>query len=43
MATDTHREKFYLVPISDRPWKEHLERQFERELFCNVLPLDKSG
>lgn len=42
-VTDTHREKFYLVPISDRPWKEHLERQFERELFCNVLPLDKSG
>ncbi|MGY5450192.1 hypothetical protein ACVFI8_04525 [Agarivorans sp. MS3-6] len=42
-VTDTCRETFYLVPINKRPWRQHLEQQYERELFCNVLPLDKSG
>jgi len=42
-VTDTSRETFYLVPVSNKPWREQLEHQYERELFCNVLPLDKSG
>ncbi|GAB6262310.1 hypothetical protein L4174_009915 [Photobacterium sp. CCB-ST2H9] len=42
-VTDTSRENFYLVHISKRSWREQLEQQYERELFCNVLPLDKSG
>ncbi|GAB1621367.1 hypothetical protein F9L16_02430 [Agarivorans sp. B2Z047] len=42
-VTDTNRETFYLVPISQRNWREHLEKQYEKDLFCNVLPLDKSA
>lgn len=42
-VTDTSRENFYLVPVTNKPWREQLEHQYERELFCNVLPLDKSG
>ncbi len=40
-VTDTGREKFYLIAVSDRPWREQLEAQYERELYCNnVLPFD---
>ncbi|UXI02332.1 hypothetical protein [Photobacterium sp. TY1-4] len=42
-VTDTCRETFYLMPVSKKPWREQLESQYERELFYNVLPLDKSG
>ncbi|MEL6116515.1 hypothetical protein P0Y67_14975 [Photobacterium sp. SP02] len=42
-VTDTSRENFYLVHLSKKSWRDQLERQYERELFCNVLPLDKSG
>ena len=42
-VTDTSRDVFYLVPVAKRPWREQLENQYERDLFCNVLPLDKSG
>ncbi|CAH0533404.1 hypothetical protein VST7929_01270 [Vibrio stylophorae] len=38
-VTDTSRELFYLVPISRSYWRDELEQQFERELFCNVLPI----
>ena len=42
-VTDTSRETFYLMPVSKKSWREQLESQYERELFYNVLPLDKSG
>ncbi|WP_413110495.1 hypothetical protein [Thaumasiovibrio sp. DFM-14] len=45
-VTDTTREKFYLVSIIDKPWREQLEKQYEKELYCNnILPFDydKSG
>lgn len=42
-VTDTTRDMFYLVPIANRPWKEQLKRNYERDLYCNVLPLNKSG
>ena len=43
-VTDTAREHFYLVPVVNRPWREQLERQFEKDLFYNVLMLEtKSG
>ncbi len=40
-VTDTSREQFYLVPVYDRPWREQLDRQYEKELFYNVLMLEK--
>ncbi|MEC6795619.1 MULTISPECIES: hypothetical protein [Photobacterium] len=42
-VTDTTREMFYLVPISERPWRKQLEKHYEHDLYCNVLPLNKSG
>nr|WP_086938287.1 hypothetical protein [Thaumasiovibrio occultus] len=45
-VTDTSREKFYLIPIADRPWREQLEARYEKDLYINnVLPFDfdKSG
>ena len=43
-VTDTGRENFYLVPISQAiNWRERLEYQFEKELFCNIYPIEKSG
>lgn len=43
-VTDTSRESFYLVPVSQaKNWREQLEYQFEKEMFCNIYPIDKSG
>ncbi|GAA5646300.1 hypothetical protein VPR01S_18_00030 [Vibrio proteolyticus NBRC 13287] len=43
-VTDMGRETFYLIPISDAlPWRERLEYQYEKELFCNIYPMEKSG
>ena len=43
-VTDTSRENFYLVPVSQSiNWRERLEYQFEKELFCNIYPIEKSG
>lgn len=42
-VTDTTREMFYLIPISERPWRKQLEKHYEYDLYCNVLPLNKSG
>lgn len=43
-VTDTSREKFYLIPInSAENWRKKLEIQYEKELYCNVFPIEKSG
>ncbi|PMG13183.1 hypothetical protein BCU98_20640 [Vibrio splendidus] len=43
-VTDTSREHFYLVPVSQtKNWREQLEYQFEKEMFCNIYPIEKSG
>ena len=43
-VTDTSRENFYLVPVSQaKNWREQLEYQFEKEMFCNIYPIEKSG
>ncbi|WOT03877.1 hypothetical protein [Shewanella youngdeokensis] len=42
-VTDTSRERFYLVPINKQCWREKLEQQFEKEIFCNVIPLNISN
>ncbi|MDH5927916.1 hypothetical protein AB4169_19910 [Vibrio lentus] len=43
-VTDTSRESFYLVPVSQaKNWREQLEYQFEKEMFCNIYPIEKSG
>ncbi|NLS14246.1 hypothetical protein HGP28_15305 [Vibrio sp. SM6] len=43
-VTDMGRETFHLVSIKQaRPWRECLEHQYERELFCNIYPIEKSG
>ncbi|GAK83965.1 hypothetical protein JCM19238_1527 [Vibrio ponticus] len=43
-VTDTSRETFYLIPIGKAVnWREHLEYQFEKELYCNIFPIIKSG
>lgn len=43
-VTDTGREIFYLIPIGEAsPWRERLEYQYEKELFCNIYPMEKSG
>ncbi|MEZ8010524.1 hypothetical protein [Vibrio sp. FF59] len=43
-VTDTSRENFYLVPIAQSiNWRERLEYQFEKEMFCNIYPIEKSG
>ncbi|PMM97579.1 hypothetical protein BCT41_14405 [Vibrio splendidus] len=42
-VTDTSRESFYLVPVSQtKNWREQLEYQFEKEMFCNIYPIEKS-
>ena len=43
-VTDTSRENFYLVPVSQAEnWRDRLESHFEKELFCNIYPIEKSG
>jgi len=42
-VTDTLREHFYLVPIGHQSWREKLEQQFEKEIFCNIIPLNISN
>ncbi|GIU14966.1 MULTISPECIES: hypothetical protein [unclassified Shewanella] len=42
-VTDTSREEFYLVPINKQSWREQLEQQFEKEIFCNIIPLNISS
>ena len=43
-VTDTSRENFYLVHVSQASnWRERLEYQFEKDLFCNIYPIEKSG
>ena len=43
-VTDTSRENFYLIPVSQAEnWREKLEYHFEKELFCNIIPIEKSG
>jgi hypothetical protein len=43
-VTDTSRENFYLVPVAQSEnWRERLEYHFEKELFCNIYPIEKSG
>ncbi|WP_170924611.1 hypothetical protein [Vibrio casei] len=43
-VTDTARENFYLISINDsKNWRETLERQFEKELYCNIYPIERSG
>ncbi len=43
-VTDMSRENFYLVPVSKaQNWRERLEYHFEKELFCNIYPIGKSG
>lgn len=43
-VTDTSRERFYLIPInSAQNWRKKLEMQYEKELYCNVFPIEKSG
>ncbi|GLS92120.1 hypothetical protein GCM10007916_31900 [Psychromonas marina] len=43
-VTDTSRGTFFLIPIrSAKPWRERLELQYEKELFCNIYPIEKRG
>ncbi len=43
-VTDTGRENYYLIPITQaKNWRERLEYHFEKELFCNIYPIEKSG
>ncbi|GIU29278.1 hypothetical protein L2719_15810 [Shewanella schlegeliana] len=42
-VTDTSREEFYLVPINKQSWRDQLEQQFEKEIFCNIIPLNISS
>ncbi|MEZ9593778.1 hypothetical protein AB4298_04000 [Shewanella sp. 10N.261.52.F9] len=42
-VTDTSREHFYLVPINKQSWRDRLEQQFEKEIFCNIIPLNISS
>ncbi|PMH37585.1 hypothetical protein BCU68_08190 [Vibrio sp. 10N.286.49.B3] len=43
-VTDTSRETFFLIPInSAKPWRERLEFHYEKDLFCNIYPIEKSG
>lgn len=43
-VTDTARENFYLISIKDsKHWRDALERQFEKELYCNIYPIERSG
>ncbi|ASI97301.1 MULTISPECIES: hypothetical protein [Vibrio] len=43
-VTDTSRENFYLVPVSNTSdWRSRLEYNFEKEMFCNIYPIEKSG
>ncbi|MBD1575691.1 hypothetical protein HC723_04390 [Vibrio sp. S11_S32] len=43
-VTDTAREHFFLIPLTDaKNWRETLERQFEKELYCNIYPIERSG
>ncbi|MCJ2378516.1 hypothetical protein LNL84_17010 [Vibrio sp. ZSDZ34] len=43
-VTDASRDKFFLIPIGGaEDWRATLEHQYERELYCNVFPMDKSG
>ena len=43
-VTDTSRENFYLVPVSQAEnWRDRLESHFEKELFCNIYPKNIIG
>ncbi|MDF2155607.1 hypothetical protein [Vibrio sp. CAU 1672] len=43
-VTDTCRETFYLIPISQaKNWRDRLESHFEKDIFCNIYPIEKSG
>ncbi|USD65760.1 hypothetical protein [Vibrio sp. SCSIO 43136] len=43
-VTDTTRENYYLVPVKKAAnWRERLEYQFEKEMYCNIYPIEKSG
>lgn len=43
-VTDTARENFYLIPVNDcKHWRSALESQFEKELYCNIYPIERSS
>lgn len=41
-VTDTSRENFYMVKVCDRPWRELLNQDYEKEIFSNVVSLNLS-
>lgn len=42
-VTDMSREDFFLLPVSQAVnWREQLEHQYEKELYCNIFPIAKS-
>ncbi|UUM30045.1 hypothetical protein [Vibrio japonicus] len=43
-VTNTSRENYYLIPVSEAlNWRERLEYNFEKEMFCNIYPMEKIG
>lgn len=43
-VTDMSREQFYLIPVGKAVnWRDQLEHQYEKELYCNIFPIAKSG
>ncbi|ANS86239.1 hypothetical protein RJD38_03215 [Vibrio scophthalmi] len=43
-VTDTLRETFFLIPIGKSVnWRDQLEFNYEKELYCNIFPIIKSG
>ncbi len=43
-VTDTARENFYLLPVSgSKNWRSAIDTQFEREMFSNIYPIERSS
>ena len=39
-VTDTGRDTYYLVRVFDKPWRNQLEQDSEKELFSNVVSIN---
>ncbi|QIA62609.1 hypothetical protein GT360_03355 [Vibrio astriarenae] len=43
-VTDMAREDFFLLPIGNAVnWRDQLELQYEKELYCNIFPIAKTA